>query len=68
MFSHISISNLLEGAFMWGLIGHGLRTFPTPENKYAKWVIGIAQYAVSNYDKGKAALGSNGNGQAGQVS
>lgn len=29
-----------------GLAGHAVNTFPTPENKYGQWLLGVIKFAV----------------------
>ena len=35
-----------SGSFALGFVAHVVQTFPTPENKYAQWVLGSVQYLV----------------------
>jgi hypothetical protein len=41
---HIQI--LFSGATLMGIVAHVVQTFPTPENKYAQWLLGSIQYIV----------------------
>jgi hypothetical protein len=34
------------GASGLGLVAHAVSTFPVPENKYGKWLLGTIQYVV----------------------
>lgn len=29
-----------------GLLGHAVNTFPTPDNKYGRWLLGVIQWGV----------------------
>lgn len=40
------ITSFLGGAATLSLIAHGVNTFPTPNNKYGAWLLGLIQYAV----------------------
>lgn len=46
----IDFKHILEGSFLYGVTSYAMRTFPQPNNIYAKWVLGVIQYAVSNPD------------------
>lgn len=35
-----------SGSFAIGFAAHIVQTFPTPENKYAQWLLGSIQYIV----------------------
>lgn len=41
---HASI--FFAGASALALIGHAVNTFPVPENKYGKWLLGTVQFGV----------------------
>lgn len=41
---HVQI--FLTGATVLGIVGHMVQTFPTPQNKYAQWLLGSVQYIV----------------------
>lgn len=43
-------------AFFWAIGSYALQTFPTPENRYAQWIIGVLQYAFANREKAKEAV------------
>lgn len=46
---HIYTKDILDflfGATGFGLIAHAVNTFPTPDNKYGKWLLGTIQFAV----------------------
>jgi hypothetical protein len=52
----ISGQTLLGGAVLYGAAAYAAQTIPTPSNPWAKWIVGIVQYVLSNSEKGKAAL------------
>ena len=56
---HIDWDNILYGATMLGLVGHAVNTFPTPNNKYGQWVLGILKFAVGQRTSAKNALQGN---------
>jgi hypothetical protein len=37
---------LVAGALFWGIVGHAVNTFPRPENRFALWLLGVAQFVV----------------------
>ena len=41
---HLQI--FISGATVLGIVAHMVQTFPTPENKYAQWLLGSIQYIV----------------------
>lgn len=41
---HVQI--FLSGATVLGIVAHAVQSFPTPENKYAQWFLGVIQYVV----------------------
>jgi hypothetical protein len=50
------ISWFLAGGTVTGVIAHAVNTFPTPENKYAAWLLGSIQFAVGQREAGKNTL------------
>lgn len=46
--------DMLLGATAIGIIAHALDTFPVPNNPYAKWLLGTAQYIVGQRSKALA--------------
>jgi hypothetical protein len=36
---------------IWNVAAFALQTFPTPENKYARWFMGVLQFLVANKQK-----------------
>jgi predicted component of viral defense system (DUF524 family) len=36
---------------VWNVAAFALQTFPTPENKYARWFMGVLQFLVANKQK-----------------
>jgi len=34
------------------VLGYGLQTFPVPQNKYGRWLLGVLNFAVANWQKG----------------
>lgn len=46
----------LGGATVFGLIAHGVNTFPPPENKYGQWFLGLVQFGVGQRIAGKNTL------------
>ncbi len=51
-------SGWFEGAAFYGIMAYGARTFPVPQNVYAKWLVGLVQFGLSNYERGMAAFGT----------
>ena len=47
---------IVSGVALWGALSHAAQTFPTPTSPYAKWALGVLQYLLANYDKGRDAL------------
>ncbi len=47
-----------QGAAVYGMMSYGARTFPVPTNVYAKWLVGLVQFGLSNYERGMAAFGT----------
>jgi hypothetical protein len=45
------LTGAVTGATGMSIIGYALRTFPPPQNKYAIWLLKVAQTAASNTDK-----------------
>lgn len=44
---------------VWNIAAFALQTFPTPENVYARWIIGVLQFLVANRQKMMEALSSD---------
>lgn len=44
IYSHIII--FLSGSTAVGIVAHAVNTFPTPQNKYGSWLLGLVQYTV----------------------
>ncbi len=40
------IIEFLSGATALGIVAHGVNSFPTPENKYGQWLLGLIKFAV----------------------
>jgi hypothetical protein len=36
---------------VWNIAAFALQTFPTPNNVYARWLMGVLQFAVANRQK-----------------
>ena len=45
-----------EAVVAYGVVSYAVGTFPTPTNKYAKWILGAIQFLLANTEKGKAAF------------
>lgn len=43
---HFHWSELLAGGTAVGILAHAVNSFPTPENPYARWLLGVIQYTV----------------------
>lgn len=44
--------NEIAGALvLWNIAAFALQTFPTPDNVYARWIMGVLQFAVANRQK-----------------
>lgn len=58
LFSHWGehIGLLMGGGFAMSAIAHGVNTFPTPENKYGAWLLGLIQYIVGQRVAAKNTL------------
>lgn len=41
---------------VWNVAAYALSTFPPPENKYARWFMGVLQFIVANHNKAKEAF------------
>lgn len=54
--SHINWETFLAGSFAYGVVAYALRTIPPQSNPWAKWLIGILQFAFSNLEHGKAQI------------
>lgn len=44
VYSHILL--FLSGSTALGLVAHAVNTFPTPQNKYGAWFLGLIQFMV----------------------
>lgn len=44
------------GATVFAIIAHAVNTFPTPDNKYGTWLLGILQFAVGQRIAGANTL------------
>lgn len=44
---HINL-DFFTGGLVWTLASYAAQTFPMPESKYAKWILGIIQYGLAN--------------------
>lgn len=53
---HLSIGSMFGGAAVYSALSYAAQTIPTPSNAWARWIIGIIQYVLSNAEKGKAAI------------
>lgn len=49
----IDIQSFLMGGFVWLVIAYAARTIPAVKNPWAKWIIGIFQFAVANVEQAK---------------
>lgn len=50
------IWQIVGGFSLFGILAHAAQTIPPVKDPWASWVIGCIQYALSNYDKGSAAM------------
>lgn len=50
------LSMFLAGASGMGIVSHAVNTFPTPENKYGAWLLGVIQMAVGQRTIAKNTL------------
>jgi hypothetical protein len=46
----------LSGSTALGIIAHAVNTFPTPENKYGQWFLGLVQFIVGQRIQGNRTL------------
>jgi len=53
---HFNVTQMLQGAAVYGAAAYAARTIPIPSNPWLKWVVGIFQYVLSNVEKGNAAI------------
>lgn len=53
---HIDWISFIQGGFALGILAYAMRTIPQPKSVWGRWIIGILQFAVTNADKGQAAL------------
>lgn len=44
LWEHVQI--FVTGATVLGIVAHMVQTFPTPQNKYAQWLLGSIQFIV----------------------
>jgi len=49
-------ADVLTGATVIGVIAHAVNTFPVPTNAYAKWLLGVVQFAVGQREKAEATM------------
>jgi hypothetical protein len=48
--------DVLAGASVVGLVAHAVNTFPTPDNAYGAWLLGVIQFAVGQRVASKNTL------------
>lgn len=53
---HIDPISFFTGGFGLLVLSYAMRTIPQPKSVWARWIIGILQFAVSNADKGQQSL------------
>jgi hypothetical protein len=53
---HFDVLSLFTGGFGMVVLAYAVRTIPQPRTVWARWAVGVLQFAVSNLDKGQAAL------------
>lgn len=53
---HIDLHSLFAGAATYGVLAYAAQTFPTPQNAYARWAVGVLQFALSNREKALQAM------------
>ena len=51
-----TIEHWVGGAAFYGIAAYALQTVPTPKNAWARWLIGVLQFALANKEKGLAAM------------
>jgi hypothetical protein len=56
MIHGINVEQYLEHMASFVVIAYAMRTIPQPKSVWGRWLIGVAQFAISNADKGQAAL------------
>lgn len=64
VFDHLGehLTLFFAGATGIGILSHAVNTFPVPENKYGKWLLGTLQYVVGQRAQAQATM--NGGSQA----
>jgi hypothetical protein len=55
-FHAIHWQGFVSGAFAYGVAAYAARTIPIPDNRWARWIVGVLQFALSNAEKGAAAI------------
>lgn len=55
-FIAMHVGGWMEGAAAYGVLAYASRTIPIPANPWAKWIVGVLQFALSNVEKGQATL------------
>jgi hypothetical protein len=53
---NIHWQSLITGAVALGAASHAANTIPLPDNKWARWALGVVQFILANYGKGAAAF------------
>lgn len=50
---HDIIQNPVYVILFWSTIQYGMKTFPMPDSKLGKWVLGVVQFALTNSELAK---------------
>ena len=56
MFTWGHTVTFLAGSTAMGIIGNAVNTFPTPQNPYGQWLLGVVKYAVGQRISGLNAM------------
>jgi len=55
---HVLVS-FLGGATAFGFAAYMISTFPVPNNKYARWLLGGCQWLISQQERSKNTLNNH---------
>jgi hypothetical protein len=61
MHFHFDLGSMVSGAAVYSALAYAAQTIPTPSNPWARWIIGVIQFVLSNKEKGQAAIAGKGN-------
>lgn len=51
---------------VWTTASYALNTLPVPDNKWARWLVGVLQFVVANQQKALESFKPKGDGDAGK--